>query len=62
MRDLAAAQAAGEARVAELDELLEREDAGEDVSWPADVVAPYDGCTTCQVREALAAALAVLES
>jgi len=58
------AQRAAEARLEELERCLLLELDGEDpdaIPWPEDMQAPYDGCSTCQVRETLAAAYPHLE-
>lgn len=56
---LAAAGVAAQERLELLAECLFRELEGDEddtIPWPEDMAAPYDGCTTCDVREALHAA------
>ena len=57
----AAAQKAAEEWLNLLEGCRMAEDDGEEVDWPADLLAPYDGCVTCQVRETLRAAAPHLE-
>lgn len=56
-----AAQRAAEEWLAELDECLYAEESEEEVEWPEKLLAPYDGCDTCRVRETLNAAYPHLE-
>ena len=53
------AQRAAEARLELMEELLGLECVGEKPEWPDDMLAPYCGCLTCQVRETLQAAWVV---
>ena len=57
----AEAQRAAEAWLLRLEECRHAEDDGEVVEWPTDLLAPYCGCETCQVRETLRAAAPHLE-
>jgi len=48
------------ARWQQLDEALYVDEYGGEPEWPEDLVAPYDGCEDCVVREILHAAWPIL--
>ena len=55
------AHRAAKERWQQLHEALSIEESGGEPDWPEDMVAPYDGCEDCVIREILTAAWPFLQ-